>query len=384
MKRKGLFIAFDDLTYNPNIINDTNPSGINGLEKKIFYQFNTFEEYGFEMSFYNPCLNRNSSIEKFTRRLPFHFLTKWDFDFNTIRNFSFIYIRKAWFMDGDLILALKKIRKISPNITIFLEIPTYPYDHEGKGVKMLPLKIKDKFWRKHLFKYVDRIVTYSDDDNIFNVPTIRLSNAIDYELVKRKNILNNVSDTFNIIAVSSLYYWHGYDRAIEGLKNYYANTQHIKELNLYIVGTGPEFDRYKELIEKYCLENHVFLTGYKSGDDLEKIYDKCIIGLDSMGRHRSGVLFNSSLKGKEYCAKGLMIVSGVKTELDLDSNFQYYMRVPADDTPLDFTKIANQVQKYLSCNNISDIQTKIMEYSKDNFDYSVALKPILNYINNHN
>ena len=153
---------------------------------------------------------------------------------------------------------------------------------------------------------------------------------------------------------------------------------------MYIVGTGPEFDRYKELIEKYGLENHVFLTGYKSGDDLEKIYDKCIIGLDSMGRHRSGVLFNSSLKGKEYCAKGLMIVSGVKTELDLDSNFQYYMRVPADDTPLDFTKIANQVQKYLSCNNISDIQTKIMEYSKDNFDYSVALKPILNYINNHN
>lgn len=42
-----------------------------------------------------------------------------------------------------------------------------------------------------------------------------------------------------------------------------------------------------------------------------------------MGRHRSGVSFNSSLKGKEYCAKGLIIVSGVKTELDLDGEFLY-------------------------------------------------------------
>lgn len=125
-----------------------------------------------------------------------------------------------------------------------------------------------------------------------------------------------------MIAVSSLYYWHGYDRTIEGLKNYYEGT-HSKEVNLYIVGTGPEFVKYEKLIKEYDLENHVFLTGYKSGSALDELYAKCIIGLDSMGRHRSGVSFNSSLKGKEYCAKGLIIVSGVKTELDLDGEFLY-------------------------------------------------------------
>lgn len=87
-------------------------------------------------------------------------------------------------MDGDLIFALKKIRKIAPSIKIFWEIPTYPYDHEGKDLKMLPLKIKDKLWKKYLFKYVDRIVTHSDDDYIFDIKTIKASNAIDYEFVK--------------------------------------------------------------------------------------------------------------------------------------------------------------------------------------------------------
>lgn len=177
MKRKGLFISFDNLTYNPNIINDTKPSEVNGLEKKIFYQINTFKKYGFEMLFYNPYLNRNSLIEKITRRPPFYFFEKWDFDFSAI-NFFYIYIRKPWFMDGDLIFALKKIRKIAPSIKIFWEIPTSPYDHEGKDLKMLPLKIKDKLWKKYLFKYVDRIVTHSDDDYIFDIKTIKASNAI--------------------------------------------------------------------------------------------------------------------------------------------------------------------------------------------------------------
>ncbi len=90
MKRKGLFISFDNLTYNPNIINDTKPSEVNGLEKKIFYQINTFKKYGFEMLFYNPYLNRNSLIEKITRRPPFYFFEKWDFDFSAI-NFFYIY-----------------------------------------------------------------------------------------------------------------------------------------------------------------------------------------------------------------------------------------------------------------------------------------------------
>lgn len=90
MKRNGLFIAFDNLTYNPNIINDTKPSEVNGLEKKIFYQINTFKKYGFEMLFYNPYLNRNSLIEKITRRPPFYFFEKWDFDFSAI-NFFYIY-----------------------------------------------------------------------------------------------------------------------------------------------------------------------------------------------------------------------------------------------------------------------------------------------------
>lgn len=375
MKRKGLYLAFDD--FNFDAFSDA--SKFNGIQKKIYLQIKTFEEYGFEMDFYNPYLCRRHSTERFLRRMPLQFLRKWDFDFTTISQYDFIYIRKAWFMDGDLIMALKKIKEHKPNVKVLLEIPTFPYDDEGKKIDIIPLLIKDKLWRKHLFKYVDRIVTYSNDNEIFGIKTLITSNAIDYERVKRNKILNDVDSTIKIIACASLYYWHGYDRAIEGIKEYYKKPRE-KEIVLYIVGDGAEYATYHDLIKKYSLEEHIILTGSQFGHDLDEIYNNCIIGLDSMGRHRSNVYYNSSLKGKEYCAKGLIIVSGVETELDNSKDFDYYYRVPADDSALDFCSIIDFALSKVEREGITNIQKNIMRYAKEHFDFSIAMDTIRQFI----
>lgn len=372
--KKGLFIAFE-FSYNENI------DKISGIEKKIYFQIQTFIKYGYKMDFYNPYVNRRHNIEKYLRRLPFHYLLKWKFNYNKINEYDFIYIRKQWFMDGDLIKFLKNVKKVNPSIKILIEVPTYPYDSEGKKWDMIPLKIKDKKWRKQLYKYVDRIVTYSDDPSIFNIPTICIPNAIDYNTYKRNCVMCNTPDVVNIMACASLYYWHGYDRAIEGLYHYvYDNTDDKQQVHLFIVGDGAEYEKYKKKIIDYKLEEYVTLAGPCYGHELDRIYDKCVIGLDSMGRHRSGVYYNSSLKGKEYCAKGLIIVSGVKTELDLSSDYPYYYRIPADDTPLDFYSIIRFYNELLGGETIEKIQNNIMEYAKEHYDFEIALKPVQEYL----
>lgn len=60
----------------------------------------------------------------------------------------------------------------------------------------------------------------------------------------------------------------------------------------------------------------------------------------------------------------------------------FYIRVPADETPVDFVSVVERVDIYLSSENIFDIPTKIMEYSKNKFDYEVALEPVKKYIDN--
>ncbi len=371
--QKGLYVSFD-FEYNSAILEKS----ISGIEKKIYYQIQTLKDYGYDMIFYNPYIKRNHSIEKFLRRMPFHYLKKWDFDYTIVEKLDFVYIRKMWFMDGDIILFLKKVKQLNPNIKICLEIPTYPYDKEGKKWDMIPLKIKDRKWRKYLKNFVDRIITYSNDDMIFGIQTIKISNAISFSDTQRTK--NNVPDNvINMIACGNLYYWHGFDRAIEGLAEYY-QSNYDKELNLYIVGDGAEYITYKQLIEKYHLQNHIFLIGSKYGKELDEIYDKCSVGLDSMGRHRSNVFFNSSLKGKEYCAKGLVIISGVETELDYDKDYPYYYRVEADNTPVDFEKFLKFYNRLIRKEEIEEIQNKIILYAKEKFDFKVAMNPVQKFI----
>ncbi|MDQ0196271.1 glycosyltransferase [Paenibacillus wynnii] len=375
---KGLYIAFE---FEPN---NTIPISeeTNGIVKKIRKQIESFENKKFSIDFWNPYSGRKHSLRRIMRRLPFYFLNSWKFDYSKASEYSFIYIRKAWFMDGDLIRFLKKFKNYSSHTKILLEIPTYPYDNEGKHLNILPLIIKDKIWRRKLHHYVDRIITYSNDEVIFDVETIQASNAIDLSEISPRNFTEiKNKNVINLIACSSLYYWHGYDRVIKGLNTYYTNKKnHDPIVRFHIVGEGEEAEKYREMISTFNLSDYVYMYGKLSGRALDEVYDISDIGLDSMGRHRSGVYYNSSLKGKEYCAKGLPIVSGVSTDLDGDTEYSYYLRVPAEDKEVDIYDIINFYNAIYKEKDPKVISVNIRDYAKQRFDFPVAMREIIEFI----
>lgn len=71
---------------------------------------------------------------------------------------------------------------------------------------------------------------------IFGQRTVRISNGVDFDTVPlRKTINNNSSPTLHLIGVAEVHYWHGYDRLIHGLGEYYRQ-YHDKEIYFHIVG----------------------------------------------------------------------------------------------------------------------------------------------------
>lgn len=185
-----------------------------------------------------------------------------------------------------------------------------------------------------------------------------------------------------MISVADYNFWHGYDRLIKGMKNYYTSGNITKKVYYHIVGDGPSLHEYIKLVEKCKLNEYVMFEGKKYGSELDDIYDKCNLAIDALGRHRSKVYYNSSLKGKEYGAKGLPIVSGVKTDLDLLKDYKYYFRVPADDSDIiieDIISFYNEVYEN-SCEE--EIINNIRMYNKNMFDFSNAFKPVLLEISN--
>lgn len=353
------------------------------IATKVRNQIECFEQAGFDMRFVGVENRRNFKeniiwflpyIYNYTQKQMMH-----AFDDIDVTKVDFIYIRMPT-ASKALVAMCRLLKELNSNIKIIIEIPTYPVIGERKGLK----RIADVYAAievKKLHHYVDRIVTFSKDDVIWRIPTIRTVNCSKMDSIKKKKA-TDTGDLINVITVSSYDYWHGYDRFIEGLGEYYNTNNCERIVHYYIVGDGVEIPKYKKLVKKYNIDKYVHFEGKHFGKELDILYDKCDIALDSMGRHRSKIYYNSSLKGKEYCAKGLPIVSGVCTELDDYKDYPYYFRVPADDSHINIEDIISFYDSIYSNNDKEAIINYIRDFAVDHFDFKIGLKPVFDYINN--
>ena len=251
------------------------------------------------------------------------------------KQYDACYIRYD-FSDMGFILLLKQLKMICGKIV--LELPTYPYDDENKKKLLSRVKLAvDIYYRKHLHNYVDYISTFYDGyATIFGIPSIVIPNGFDFATMSPVHE-ELPTDAVNIVAVSSMREWHGYERFLEGMKNYYQQGSNRKII-LHLVGNGREYPKYKSLTKEYHLDPYVVFHGAMHGEMLNSVYEKCAIGIDSLARHRSGIHILSSLKSREYGAKGIPMINSCKIDI-LEDDFPYLLRVTADESPIDMEQV---------------------------------------------
>ncbi len=224
---------------------------------------------------------------------------------------------------------------------IDLEIPTYPYDMEYKeqGVKFRVELFVDKIFRRRLAKHISRIVTFSDYPEILGVKTLRISNGIDFDSIKiKENSCKEENSPLNLIGVADIHFWHGFDRLVAGMVNYYrSNPQRKVVFNIVGGGCDTEMERIRKIAEDGGISSSVIFWGPRSGEELDKLFDSADFGIASLGRHRSGITRIRTLKTREYAARGIPFAY---SEIDEDfENMPYVLKVPPDESPADVSKI---------------------------------------------
>jgi glycosyltransferase involved in cell wall biosynthesis len=298
-----------------------------------------------------------------------------------IENPDFLYIRFTP-TDRKNINFIKWLHIKYPKCKLIMEVPTYPYCNELLNNKsMIPFYFKDCVYNKKLSKYIDRIVTFSTDDMIFGVSTIKIMNGIDVASIKpiKNNIYKN--DAIRLLAVAKLQKSHGYERVILGLKEYYEG-KHSKMVEMHIVGEGPELNYYKSLVKEYKLEEHVIFYGNKIDEELDAIYDLADIGLSCFGLYKRGINKSSALKVREYLSKGLPVVSGCYEDA-FKGDKRYYLEFPNDNTPVDVLTIVKFYDSiYENGKSVDQVHDEIIEYAKNTIDVSITMKPIVEYLMN--
>lgn len=354
-----------------------------GLCKKLDAQIDQFQRL-FDVTEID-LLNYQIKMNIFTKIaycIPFFYKSKYDYD-SILRQIDadIVYIRREN-ADKYYIDFLNTIKRNDPLRTIIVEIPTYPYFKDVfKGLKNYPKLLKEKWAIPKYKKYIDRFVTYSGDNEIFGVPTIKVRNGICVDNFEpRKRIESH--NTINLLAVATFRKQHGYERIINGLANYYANGGD-RNVILRMVGDGAEKQRYVDLVAKNHLQDHVKFLGKMVGTDLAEQYNIADIALGAMGLYKLGVFSSSALKIREYLAKGLPIVSGCHEDAFEDEPFDYYLEFPNDKSAIDINKIVNFYDRiYLS--KSEDVKNRmvldIREYAKRQADYGVVFQNVIHYL----
>ena len=260
-----------------------------------------------------------------------------------------VYARS--FMNASPVLVRLFARLKKAGIECVTEIPTYPYDQEFKGYPLkykIPLYI-DKAFRKTLAAKMRAIVTFSNEKIIFGKRTICISNGIDLDSIPIHNP-RKLTD-IHLIAVAEIHYWHGFDRLVAGMGEYYKQNPDGRKVYFHVVGweddrgtTSNGYLTIEQKAQKYGIGKYVINHGKLFGEQLDDVFNQCSFAIGSLGRHRSGITDIKTLKNREYAARGIAFIYS-ENDSDFDDK-PYVIKAPADESPINIKMIIDFIDSH--------------------------------------
>lgn len=353
-----------------------------GIFKKILSQCSAFQFYGNEIyiaylsgkscvlsKFDKYDLNNikettlrvkgNKILDKINKQNLF-----LDFISENIKTLSIdcVYMRKMP-LRKKLIKTLEYIK--SKQIKIICEIPTFPYIQEMiNNKKYVQVLVERKNWNK-FYHTVDKIPAVLHNKDKHYKKIIPINNAIDIDMIPI-SYEKNESEFIDIIGVGYIYYYHGFDRIIKGISNYIKSGK--VNIRFHIVGDGPEIPRLKDITNKLGINNNIIFYGKKSGEELDEILNKSHIGVGAIGIHRKDATIDTSLKIREYCARGIPFIVSGDVE-DIDDNFKFIKKVSQDDKPVDM----NDIEAFYNDINQYNYKSIMRKYAQEKLTWKYSL-----------
>ncbi|WP_027715117.1 glycosyltransferase [Desulfuromonas sp. TF] len=311
---------------------------------------------------------RSYGASHFWRRLTYYYLfylcmARQPLDAN------FIYIRYQRSSPLFLYL-LSRIKARHPGIVVLVELPSYPYHTEWHSFRDRLFGLIDRLSIPFLRYYVDRIITFSREGEIFGIPTIRTDNGVDVDAF---GIMPRPEDSevIRLVGVANLSFWHGYDRIISGLARHYAG-DNPRPVVFEIVGSGQELERLQNDARRNDLTEHVTFHGPLHGAELDEVLGRCHIGVSSIGMHRLQV-DTSNLKSREFCARGIPFVIAYE-DRDFSKELEFVFHVSANDEPVDITKLL-EFYDALRIKN-PDFTGEMRKYAEERLTWRGKMKPV--------
>lgn len=352
-----------------------------GVAQKIVNQIQCFNESGLKCEFICSPYAK-SRIRRGIGSLPgFSDGTKWP-DAHSLKGSSFLYFRRPLYSSREMIKFLSEYREENPKSVIIIEIPSYPYDNELNRPELYFAFRKEKKYRQQWYKYVNYIADFSNSNTIFNIPVLHIRNGINLRDIAPRKPSVVPNGTIEIVFSAYFAPWHGCDLLIKGLADYYRHGG-SRDIHLHLAGDSCYIDSLKQLTESLGLSDCITFYGALNTVELSKLYDRCSLGVGSLGLHRrSDNLLDSSLKTREYLAKGLpFFYAGQVDVLEL-SPVDFCLKLESTERPVDFFKVVSFYEHLYLSESEDHLINRVRAYAEEWVSMSSGMKSVLDVLKN--
>lgn len=146
---------------------------------------------------------------------------------------------------------------------------------------------------------------------------------------------------------------------------------------MHIVGKGSVSEEYERIVEQYGIEEYYVYHGEKSGEELDRLYNICDIGIESLGTFRQHVAISSSLKSREYGAKGLPFVMAGQS--DVFEGKEFVLKVPEDESVINVLEVVRFYDKLYYGKSKLAVSESIRRQAENLCDIRVTMASVIKY-----
>jgi hypothetical protein len=201
------------------------------------------------------------------------------------------------------------------------------------------------------------------------ISSVTISNGIDVEQVPVRTGERYTRQKLNLLFLAgSASPWHGVEKLIQSLSR-------EKNSNVHLTIAGNISDEAKRLVAD---QSHITWQQTVAGEVLNTLVNNAHLGVGSMGFQLSFLTQASTLKVREYWARGIPFVLGY-TDVDLecqpDMRSFYHQVKPGEE--IDLEKIRDFAQRVYA---LPGVEQKMRSLALQCIDYSVKAQQYVRFL----
>ncbi len=176
-----------------------------------------------------------------------------------------------------------------------------------------------------------------------------------------------------LLFVGSAFKAHGLHRLFLSLIDYY-KTDFKVEIIVHIVGVNSESINLKKYLKESKIQENVVFHGFLAPNEINGLADECHLALDGLSLHLVGQKITSTLKSREYFARGIPFITSSPADNDFDSENPYILKVTRDETPFEIQKL---IDFAIKLNGDPEHPQKMRQYAIEHLDWSVKMNKLI-------